>query len=216
VNVEAQTDIFVIRSTADLPFPPGQSPFRCKGNVYNHVKEFHAVRVPGGIEAVAAALEPELRSFYLTRFLTGSWYDFLPITLLERAAVTLAGDAPQSYLRAAGTDLAERDVKGVHKLLLRFASPEIALARMASVYRQYYSFGSMRIEAHHDVVKSYVEGMPAIVAPIQRVVAAAFARRLVVMAGSRSADTSFGDLQPDGERHGVKLVKHVVSTRWAR
>src|SRR5262245_46875496 len=91
-------DIFTIRSTADLPYPPGHSPFRVKGNVYNHVKEFHALRVPGGVEAVAASMsDSRLRAFYETRFLIGSWYDFLPIGLLERAAVQLIGEPPEEY-----------------------------------------------------------------------------------------------------------------------
>src|SRR5262249_25685045 len=114
----------VYRTTpADLPFRAGDSPFKTKGNAYNSLKAFHAVHVPGGGEAVADALHADLRAFYLQTFLAGGWYDFLPMQLLEKVAISIVGGDSATFLRELGLHAVNRDMKGVYKLLLHFTSP---------------------------------------------------------------------------------------------
>jgi hypothetical protein len=68
-----------VRTVADLPFPPGESPFRVKGNVFVRMRQFHDEIAPGGSRAVAAALrDGVLREFYTQKFITAGWYDYLP------------------------------------------------------------------------------------------------------------------------------------------
>src|SRR5262245_15485300 len=110
--------VLPVLSAADLPFPPGKSPFRMKGNAYRNAKDFHERVVPGGVAAVAAALgDNAMRDFYLQPFLVGGWYDALPVLLCTRTAAKLRGQSGPEFLSESGRNMAEKDLGGLHKIL---------------------------------------------------------------------------------------------------
>jgi len=202
-------------SPGDLPFKPGESPFKTKGNAYNSLKAFHATQVPGGVAAVADALDPDLRAFYSQTFLAAGWYDFLPMQLLEKVAISIVGLDSATFLRRLGLHVVERDMKGVHKLLLHFTSPEAAIKRFSGVFRQYYNFGASRVvasEPGHSELEQ--DGMPRISAPVYQGVAAAFAQRLIELAGATNVTVENTPFEPCGVEHGLTLVRWRAITRW--
>src|SRR5262249_12516841 len=134
--IEAATirEFLPFQSAADLPFPAGSSPFRIKGNAYINNRLFAALRVPGGIDAVIASLRhPELQAFFSQRFLASSWYDYFPLLLITRVEVVLMGRPWPEVLHTMGEALADRDLGGIYKLLLKFTSPKEAMLRMPKV-----------------------------------------------------------------------------------
>jgi len=202
---------------SELPYPPGTSPFRIKGNVYRYVKEIHQEWVPGGVASVEAALDDaQLRDFYRTSFLAGGWYDYLPLVLIESVAAELMGTDGESYLTAAGRRLADRDLGGLYRLLLRFTSPENAMERMAGVYRQYYNFGRSEVTLIEGGAEARIHGMPAIVVQLYRTVATAFVIRLVELAGAKKPRGEWTDPVPCGTQDGVPLVSASSVLRWKR
>jgi hypothetical protein len=214
----ATADVLPLRSADELPFATGSSPFHMKGNAYRNAKLFHERVVPGGIAAVAAALETEaLKEFYQQRFLASTWYDALPILIITGTAARLRGQDGALFLSESARQMADSDLGGVYKLLLSIASPETALARMSRVQRQYFDFGDVRLTASGDgFADTYIGGMPALMASYYRVVSTEFVHRLLTLSGARDPAATWTPFEPDGVQADMPLVKTRVHTTWTR
>src|SRR5215471_5433818 len=177
-----------------LPFPAGESPFAAKGLVHKGLLERLDRDVPGGRTAVLERLEPAIEAFFRQRFLTGGWYDYLPLLLLTRARLAvrppLHSDrrSDEEILRQDAIAHANADMRGVYRPLLRFTRPADVLGRGLTVLRQYVNFGNLTVETlerQHGVVT--VHGWPAMGAPYFRAYSWPFLERLLTMAGAKHA-----------------------------
>lgn len=130
---------------------PGTSPFKAKGLVYQGARDFYAEVVPGGFEAVAARAAREHPTGAMARFLRESFtpgllYDALPIRALSEAAARLRGTTHDRLVRDNAAWLARRDVPGVFKFLLQFASVESLATRLPALSTRYFDFGRSETE----------------------------------------------------------------------
>src|SRR5579862_3088461 len=85
---------------ATLPFAPGASPFRQKGNAFLGDFEYYAAKVPGGPGAVLAAIpDAPTRAFLSQRFVASEWYDAYPNVSMQLAAARLCGLSFEEHRR---------------------------------------------------------------------------------------------------------------------
>jgi hypothetical protein len=95
-----------------------------KGHVYQKMKENVASTLDGGVDRLLERIEQQdIRDFFRQRFLGGSWYDALPMAPLSYAHARLAGEPLHRFTRERGRVIAEHDVPGIYKALLRLFSP---------------------------------------------------------------------------------------------
>jgi hypothetical protein len=207
----------------ELPLAPGTSPFRVKGSVYRRVLERLDHDVPGGAAATIELVPgtDEVRAFFRQHFLIGGWYDYLPLVLLAHADIAVnaplmkPGLSEEAILGELARRHAEMDLKGIYKVLLRVTAPRTAIARMAYVHRQYFSFGSLDIQISRGRADTEVGGWPAVAAPLFRIYNSAFAQRLLNLSGARRVIGEWQPPKPDGERSGVPLVRIRGSITWS-
>ena len=130
-----------------LPAAIDATSFRVKGHVYQKMKHHLELDLEGGTERLLERVElPEVREFFRQRFLGGSWYDALPMGPLSHAHARLSGSPLHPFSRSRGRIVAEHDVPGIYKALLRLFSPSTLISRLPRVATFYFSFGKATAE----------------------------------------------------------------------
>ena len=118
-----------------------------KGLVYIGAREFYAKRLAGGLEALRAQLvNPDVIAFWDQPFVASSWYDLYPLMAINQAASRLAGLPYTDLVTENARCIAQRDIRGVYKLLLNVASPELVARRLLVVALDYLDFGQSKGE----------------------------------------------------------------------
>ncbi len=200
----------------DLPFPAGTSPFRIKGTAYIGHLDYAETQIPGGQAAIVAELrDPKLRDFFRQQFLASSWYDILPMLPLGAATARLVGMPLDDFLRYRTRLQAERDVRGVYKMLLQFVSVEALALRIPRIASTYYDFGtadSSVVAPGH--VESRRTGVPEFILPWHNPVTETFMERVISLGGGKSPSVKVTGVERDGTAHGVRLAAVTFTCRW--
>jgi hypothetical protein len=189
-------------------FPPGESPFRCKGVTYRNFFDLVAERIPGGRAALLDELrDPALRTFAEQPFLPSSLYDTLPTVPLCQAAATLLSVSFDEFVRQLSRYSAERDTKGIYRMLLRLVSPAMVMERTPAAARQYFNFVESTVEkVSAKVYRTRARGVPAFLAQFYMLVTESFLRHALTLAGAHNVQNRWKPTEPDGNREGVPLV----------
>ena len=118
-----------------------------KGHVYQKMKDDIETSLGGGVERLLERIEdPTVHDFFRQRFLAGSWYDALPMAPLSYAHARLEGAPLHRFARERGRMIAQHDVPGIYKALLRLFSPSTLISRLPRVATFYFSFGKATAE----------------------------------------------------------------------
>jgi hypothetical protein len=121
---------------------PDRGAFNIKGLIYRGTQEFYGSRLPGGLAALKAQLvDPTLVRFFEQDFVPGGWYDLVPLMAINQAAARVAGIPHTDLVTQNSAYIAERDINGVYRLLLKLASPELVAAKLPRASLQYLDFG---------------------------------------------------------------------------
>ena len=116
--------------------------FNVKGLVYRGTQEFYAKRLAGGLEVLKRQLVDEkLVQFWEQNFTPGAWYDLFPLMAINQAASRVAGVPYTELVKENAAYIAERDINGVYRLLLKLASPELVASKLPRASLQYLDFG---------------------------------------------------------------------------
>jgi hypothetical protein len=115
--------------------------FRAKGLVFLGAREFYDERLKGGCTAVSDLLDPDVRAFFEQRFLTGGWYDVMPILAISMAAARAARVPHPRIVRENAEWMAKRDLRGIYRLIVAVASVELIVARLPDLSLRYFDFG---------------------------------------------------------------------------
>lgn len=196
-------------------YPPGQSPFHAKGSIWEGIREFVTECVPGGTEAVDGKLDPETRAFFSQKFVIAGWYDILPVVNVANAVAATLGVPVTESLRRSAVWHAERDLKGIYASVLKFDSPEAVCRRFASIFALHYSFGRAQIvgeEPRRMVACAY--GIPESIAAWWMRASECYVVPVLESAGAKNPRLVWGNVESDGERLGVQLVRCPSSTEW--
>lgn len=127
-------------------YTPGESPFHVRGSTYLHVREYAVGTVPGGMEAVAAALPGAHRDFVVQAFTADDWYDALPLRPLTERMATLEGRSWEESVRARAEAKARRDYGGLGGRLRRVGnSPDKVLEKFQHTALGAFNFGQAEL-----------------------------------------------------------------------
>jgi uncharacterized protein (TIGR02265 family) len=189
-------------------FAPGESPFRVKGVTYRNFFDLVAERVPGGRAALLDKLgDPALRAFAEQSFLPSTFYDALPSVLLSQAAAGLLGVSSDEFVRQLSRYSAERDTKGIYRMLLRLVSPAMVMERTPAAAKQYFNFVESTVEKlGPKAYRTRARGVPQFLAQFYMLVTESFLRHALTLAGARNVKYQVAPTQLDGSRDGVPLV----------
>jgi hypothetical protein len=205
-----------VRISQELPLPVGTSPFHVKGHVYAKMLEDFAVNVPGGIDAVIArAGDAAIARFASQRFIASSWYDALPMLPLSFAHARLLGVPYHQHLRDRGRYIAERDVPGIYRFLLKLSTPEMVMRRLPRAASQYFDFGPADVafygSRHAVTVHS---GIPEPLVPFIATTTEGFVAAALEMAGAGRVNVRCVDTEGGPERAGIATFKVRLEATW--
>jgi hypothetical protein len=124
-----------------LPWTVGHSPFRSRGLLYQGARDYIEQVVPGGNRAVEAALPADIATFFRQMFTPTLMFDALPIMPISATAAKLTNKPHLDFVRDNARWLAERDIRGIHKLLLGVLSPGMVAVRLPRAAIRYFDFG---------------------------------------------------------------------------
>ena len=202
------------RELLSLPFDPGESPFRMKGTAFRGHLDYVAQHVPGGVDAMLGALEPKGRAFFEQPFLAASLYDVFPLAVAGIACGRLTSQGYLDFVRVRSEAQAARDVGGVYKVLLAFASPEAVATRLPRLVSQYEDFTEVETrKAEGNEVRGVSRGLPRAIFPWYATVCDAYARVVVTKAGAKTCELE-ATPKASGDAHGVPVVDMEFAIRW--
>ena len=199
-----------------LPMPVGTSPFRVKGHVYQKMKADFEETTPGGIEYLLARIgDGALSAFAAQPFMASSWYDALPMMPLSLAHAHALGVPFHHHLRDRGRDVAQRDIPGIYRFLLRLSSPELVASRLPRVATQYFNFGEAEVKTvRPGLVHVSQSGVPATLVPLIAATTEGFVSAAMEMAGAGRVLVRCVDTLRDGERAGVTTSRVMLEVAW--
>jgi hypothetical protein len=197
------------------------SGFNVRGSIWMGKREYVDARVPGGLNAVLEAMDnDDVRVFFSQTFLPGTWVDVFPMVPVTEAIARATGMTFEASLARSGEFQAERDMRGifrllVHRLLLQKATPNMVVDRYPQIYRQYYDFGSMDNTRHErGSVTTRITGFPEAVAEWWIRATGAYLERVLQDVGARTPKVSFDAPQPEGLHDAHPLVSITMNTSW--
>ena len=133
--------------TRTMPGPPGTSAFRVKGHGLRARMAIYDKMVPGGRDAVIAAIPDEaVRAYLRGPILAASWYDLFAHAMLDIAAADLRKMAAFESVASASGAQAEEDASGIYKLLLRVVSPHMLIRKLGAISAQYFDHGAIDVQ----------------------------------------------------------------------
>jgi hypothetical protein len=199
-----------------LPFRPGTSPFHMKGVGYRGHLEYVQSSVPGGLRAMIDGLvDPDLKEFYARTFLASTWYDVLPILPATEVAARLLGMTFEQFVRFRVRLQAQSDARGVYKLLLKLASPELVAKNLPRLASLYYNFGTTTVRLLRPrVVEAVRVQVPKPVASWYAMVSESYCESALEIAGAREPRMRTVDTARDGAISGVDTVSLRFELTW--
>jgi len=190
------------------------SGFHARGLVYIGARDYMIEHVPGGVDAVAAALPPDLRAFMRQIFLANTMYDVLPIVTISEVAATLIGVSHAEYLRPNAAWQAQRDIRGVYKLLFNLMSAEAVALRLGKAAMRYFDFGeASSVMRTPTSCNAEQRGIPKPAAWFTACVHG-FVPVALTMAGAKNVRLRTLATTSDGERYGVETVTVSIEFSW--
>lgn len=199
-----------------LPCPPGESPFHAKGHFFQNFIAYYGAVVPGGIQRVWDELPAgPLRRFAEQPFSPLKWYDMLPAMPMIAAAGRALGLPPEQAVRERSSWQSQRDIRGVFKLLLMVASPELVSHRLPQLFLRYFDFGkAAALEVQTGRSRSRQYGLPRILVPWYRPIVEGYCTAILRQTGAKEPAVGWETVERDGERQGIETVTVTWSARW--
>jgi hypothetical protein len=200
-------------------FAPGASPFHAKGLVFTGARDFYDATVPGGMAALLKGIESTgdtpLAEFLRKPFLASGWYDILPILAMSATAARLRQMQHAQLVRENAAWLAERDLRGVYRMVLAILSIEAVATRLGKLSMQYFDFGSAETRKIGDrTVESVRSGIPAQLASWFIFAADGFVPVALRMAGAKTVSIRHGHPRPDAAVQGCPAVQIRFELEW--
>ena len=212
------TPDIVLPEFEQFPKPPGENPYRVKGNAYRGHMEYVEEHVPGGIEAMRAGFEgPRLKEFFGQTFLAASFYDLYPLVAAGWVCAKLRGMSFSEFVRVRSEYQALRDVGGIYKMLLKLTSAEGLASRLPRLMAQYFDFAEADT---HLVAPGHVVGEQRGVprqqlAPWLALVAETYTRTVMPMAGARDLRVKVESVRTPERKDGVELCNLRTDIIWS-
>ena len=197
-----------------LPYPPGQSSFRIKGEFYRQsvaFLEYHAKKSEGRLQEI---LKREgLYDFSQQAFLASSFYDVLPLPRMVMAVAEARDRDVRELTSYMGHGSVLGQLKGVYGPILNALTPQNFCQRYEHVINHFYDFAPMRVTqvpGGADIVRS---GMPLCAAEWWSLVTAPF-MSVPLEAGGATEVQVVSRIEPGPELSGVRCGSVYTQLRW--
>jgi hypothetical protein len=204
-----------VLNSADLPFPPGQSPFHVKGVFHRGNIEYIESVVPGGLSTVLAAVrDPRLRAFMEQPFVASSWYDIFPLVAISYPCAELCHKTLERYLRRRAQYQAEQQGAGVYRSLLALTSPAVVAVKLPLLAAQIYDFGTTEAREIGSRQVEVVRGeMPALLLPWYVPGTESYLITALRLHGAKNPRAKTAPFRFQGKQHGLVVgsVRHLVA-----
>lgn len=201
---------------ADLPFAPGESPYRMKGVAFRETIELFD-KQPSGFERVKAALPTaELRRFFEQPFTPAGWYDVFAMAQLDMAAARAFRLSYDQWLRDSTRAQAQSVLHGIYRSFARMMAPSTIAWALPRVSATYFDFGKLTTHrSSPQSVTATFEDVPMLLAGWFSVVTGEFALEALKIAGTPQARLQWAPLTPRGARAGVALARLEFRFEWS-
>lgn len=202
--------------TRTVPVPPGTSAFRVKGHGLRARMDVYDRIVPGGRQAVLAAIEDRAVREYLSGpILAASWYDLFAHAALDIAAADVLGmPAWQSVARASGLQ-AENDAAGIYRVLLKLVSPQMLVSKLGKISSQYFDHGGIdvqKVDSRH--ARMTRTGIANQLYWWWGGILEGYVHALFRLSGAKNPTSHAGVLESDAPDDPLGIGRFVVDVRW--
>jgi len=193
-----------------------ESPFRVKGVLYLGTKSYFDDHVQGGFEKLRQTLGPgALRDFIDQRFLPSGLYEVLHVPHLIAAEAAATGQSERAYLRRRTEHQAAIDMGGIHKILLKVASPEMVVVRLPKVMTQMYNFGETKItQLGPREFDLRVDGVPGDLGPWLETALEIYVESALVASGAKTPLVTMQRPIVLSRVNGYPMIGLSLLTRW--
>ncbi len=178
--------------------------------------------MPGGVDAVRQALadaqQHDAARLFAERIVAGGWYPVMPILPSAVAAARLRKMPVAQHVRENAVWVAERDLRGVYKVILGLASVEAVASRLGGLSMRYFDFGGSETRklkpARGGAIESDRVGIPAPLAAWFTWCVEGFVPVALKLAGAKSVEVRATPPRPDGVAHGMPTVRLSFEIAW--
>jgi hypothetical protein len=155
-------------------------------------------------EALLDAQQSESAEMFAQRFVPGAWYPVLPILPSAVAAARLRRMPVAAHVKENSAWIAERDLRGVYKVILSVASIEAVAMRLGGLSMRYFDFGSADSrKVGPRVIESEREGIPASLGAWFTWAAEGFIPVALKLAGAKTVAVHTGSPEPEASGGGA-------------
>jgi hypothetical protein len=198
-----------------LPYAPGTSPFRIKGEYYRQTAGTVAYHEKKSQGALMPILEREgLREFVRQPFLSSAFYDVMPMPRIVMAVAEARGRDVHELTSRMGQLAVEAQMKGVYARLLNQLTPENFAQRFDQVINLFYDFSPVTVTAGDAGARVVRRGMPLGVGEWWAVVTVPFVVIPLTAGGARNVTVEWR-LEPSGVQQGVPVGAAILDVGWA-
>ncbi len=128
------------------PFAPGESPWCQKGNVYRSLfRNVDSYVLGGSVAALDRIEDRAVRRFLEQPFAASGWYDIFPMIAMIVQVARLHGVPYFTAVSELSRQMAEADLNGLYRTLLRVVSPGLLAPKLPKIQAQYLNFGSLDV-----------------------------------------------------------------------
>ena len=139
----------------------------------------------------------------------------MPILPASRAAARAASVPWPRLVRQNAVWLANRDLRGIYKLVVSIASVERIVQRLPELSLRYFDFGDAAGKMVDDrIFEADRYGIPEPLVEWFSIVTSGFVPVALGIAGAKNVRVRTIAHDPDGEAHGVPLVRSRYQITW--
>jgi hypothetical protein len=202
---------------AAAPSPVGENPFHVKGSVFRTTAQILEQYVEGGLPAVLERVgDPALRAFWEQPLLAGAWYDVFGMVMLVREIARMRGVPYFKVVSEMSRLVAEADLQGIYRALLKLATPELIAPRLPRIQARYMDFGAIVVgsvtRGRADATRT---GHPRILAHWYVAVITGFMPPILEAAGAKAPRIRWGTPVLDGIQSGFETVSIRFEAIWS-
>jgi hypothetical protein len=201
---------------ATPPRPVGENPFHAKGSVFKSTERILDKYVDGGLPAVLERVgDSTLRAFWAQPLLAGAWYDVFGMVMTVREIARMRGLPYFKVVSEMSRMVAEEDLRGIYRALLKLATPEMVAPRLPRIQARYMDFGGVEVGSvtpgRADATRT---GHPRILAHWYVAVITGFMPPILEAAGAKSPRIRWNRPVPEGKAHGFETVSIRFEASW--
>jgi hypothetical protein len=139
----------------------------------------------------------------------------MPILPSAVSAARLRKIPVAQHVRENAVWVAQRDLRGVYKIILTLASVEAVAMRLGGLSMRYFDFGAADTrKVGPTAIESDRLGIPAALGTWFTWCAEGFIPVALKLAGARSVSVHAAGARPDGDAHGIPTVRLTFEIAW--